>query len=179
MSRVQSFADFSLAIGLAADFNGDREEFAVTFRYHDDAAGSRLNYCFSRYQQDILARGGRKVDRRKHTRHQLAGRIGQLDARLERTGSRIHIRQNRADLAFEYRSLQCWRTRFDCISRADLCRQALRHVGIDPDRAETVDFEHRRPCHHGHAFTHAQFRGHTADRRENGQASLHLATRFH
>src|SRR5207302_9826381 len=101
LTRLQSLADFGLAVAVKTDVDVDWNELAVALRDDDDIALAGPDHRFGGHEQHVLVRGGREVNGREHPRHEPIARIGELDARLQRTRCRIYFGQDCADLALE------------------------------------------------------------------------------
>ena len=134
LTHLQSLVDFRLSVAVKTDVDIDRNELAVALRDDDDIALAGPDHRFGGHEQHVLVHGGCEVDRYEHSRHELIARIGELDARLQRTRCRIHFGQDCAHLALERDARQRRRACLDWIAGTDHRRKILGNLRVHPNR---------------------------------------------
>ncbi len=159
-------------------FNFDRPECAVVFGQHHHRARAGLNYRFGRNQQRFFGAHVHELHRHEHAGHQPACRIGEFDARLQRSRRRVHIRHDGLHRAVERRARHRRAARLHLRTGTQQRGLAFGHFGLRPYRRQPADTGNRGAGHHRHSFSHHQLGQHAADRRGQRDARLRASGTF-
>ena len=175
LPRLQTFADFRLAVAFHADLHVYRFELTLAFSHKHDTAFSRLDHGFGGHHQCIALLRRGKIDVRKHAGGESAFRVRELYTHFECARGGIDFGEYRADFSIEDRTRIRRRARLDGFAWLDRSRAGFRHLGVYPNAAEIIDAKQGGPGHHRHPFAYAQFGDDTAHWGIESRPRLHLA----